>query len=821
MVATKYTQSSERLKSKLPEKVYQELEAFAAFEAEEKFASIYEILNRRFEKMNELVLEVTELEKSGQDINIQEVQRLFFEIANPKEMHEDLKRAFHFSEISRKYDYFLKEMQDNPYGSLFSKLSLPEQAFTYLDSQILKEAEPVFEELESYTILVKNHFELIRSEKSAKGFKLFVKLMVKGISFAVLGPMGSIGAGLFVNTLFDQKTAIGRSMNDVGNQFDEYEEELKNSLDNMEIAYRYVLMSLYGGALLKVNEALENHYLEIHALNLKRKKYSLKYIEAEEVNTRLWAERQIYMIKRKIAEEKWYEVHAMTDRFYHYVKTNPGMGPVLLTNGRSLGRESFLLKYFVVSKMAEVLKSEGNPGWADYVGNMLEQLPFTVKKEEAKEFGAKLPAEWGMLLVHYTLVNKELATVKAYLDYTYRIVRRILKDWDIPDEERFSENEVDWNIAFGYVLSHFAEDMKLQHPMATYHDEFKLNRPLVKELYSWYLKVAGKDKLSRYLWVLVQIANAALVIAPFVKAGVKIGGLLKSVFRHVGGWLGMNGGKLAKNTLKLASILLLFYGGYQYKDEILEVAASMTAGDAAEGEVFEEDWNDEEASESDGGADFTEETVEESWDEGEETFENDQQDSSASEGSTEEMVVSEDELAGSTEEMLVSEGELAGESEAVVNDAVSEEELADASLPELHIYRLGSAGFQLNGRTFGALLEQQTAPATDTPYSLVITEELPDGMYVYSEEVLHSEPEGIWATRLIEEKSQLLAVTYPGSKNVDVFNVNAEGVIVDKHEVFAELFTAYPDMFTYTDADTMEMRKITIIAGEYVDEVEN
>jgi hypothetical protein len=808
----------QRLKSKLPAKVYNELIEYTIRLSETKFIGIHELLNRRFERLNEEILAWTKLEESGQEVSVKEIQRSFFEIANPKEMYRDLERAFNFSDISRHYNYFLSGMKHNTYGSLFTMLSLPEPSFQYLNSLIIKEAESAFNSLALYSSLVKNHFDLIASEKSARGFKFFVKLFFKGISFAALGPMGSIGAGLVINALFDSGSALGRSMTEVAEQYDQYEIELKESLNNMEHAYRNVVLSLFSGAIIKANEALANQHLEIHSLNMEKYEFSVVFFGKEEVNIRLWAERQIHIIKRKMDEGKWYEVHALTDRFYHFVKSKPGMGAILLKSGRSLGRQSFLLKYHVVSKIAETLRMQGDSSWTEYVGSMLKQLPYTVKSSEAEELGIKQPAEWGMLLLHQALAEKKPALVISYLDYSYRIVRRMVNEWNVLDDEQLAEDEVDWNVAFGYVLSLFAKDkLKQQHPLETYHHQFFFNRRLIKDLRKRYLNIAGKDSMSRYLWMLLQIASAAGIIKPVYKVLKNTGSMVKSASIYFGKWLWRNGGKVVKTTVSLATILLLLYGGYSYKEEIEAKFYDLAEGLSTE-EVKE---LDEDVVYSDT----------ESFEATEDAFVDDsaQADANVETGSAEQEV---------GEEMMDSEGEAAlleEETKSIseaASDAVSAEELAEyeensvdgqseESDADIEVIRIGFMPFQVGGRAFEANLDEQTTPATELPFSLSITEERPDSIYVQSYEGLDTKPENIWVTNFIDETKQLIAVSYPDSSFLDVFTVSSEGILEERFKISVVNFTPDTEGFTYIDRETGAIHRIFIETGNYVDELVN
>ena len=275
--------------------------------------------------------------------------------------------------------------------------------------------------LTAYDNQIKEHVDLLKREQSSKGLRFISKMVVKGIGHAALGPFGSIGAGLLMNAFFDQRSLVGQSLTKVENQLFSFLDELNDTLEKMKIAYKYVLLALYGGALIKVNQVLKNYHLELYSLNLLTYEFTVSYIGREAVNFSLWAERQVFMIKRKIEEEKWDEAYVMTDKFYHYVKEQPGAFPIVLKNGRSVVRESSLLKYVVISKMAEVRKQQQNGKWIPFIQEIFQQLPFIVRKEEVEEYDVKSPAEWGMLLIQQAINQKDPAIFKPLFRLYIRI----------------------------------------------------------------------------------------------------------------------------------------------------------------------------------------------------------------------------------------------------------------------------------------------------------------------------------------------------------------------------------------------------------------
>ena len=824
----------QRLKQKLAVPVWEELEAFVDQTTENRFDTIYSSLDERYLLLKKDIYDRLSDEASRERIDPKELQRRFFEIANPKDMYQDLWQAFQFHEIGTEYEHYLSMMQNEIYGELFKPLALPPSFYEQLSLRVMNESSPAFTALASYGDQVKEHIELLKIEQSAKGFRFITKIVAKGIGLVTLGPFGSIGAGILMNMLFDGNSKVGQSWANTEEELFSFLDVLNESLEKMKQAYKYVLLALYGGAFVKVNEVLGKNHLELYSLNLAAYEYTLSYTGREKVNFSLWVERQVFMIKRKISEGKWNEAHVMTDRFYHYVNSQPGAFPIVLKNGRSVLRESFLLKYIVISKLAEEKKRK-QADWISFVQEIFKQLPHMVRKEEAAEYSVKSPAEWGMLLVHQANKMKDPTVFEPYLDYTYRLVKRKKNDWKIPQGEELVEGELDWCVLFGFITSDFLlEKWKRTHPLQADGESIYYEKNWLKFLRKWYIEVTGsKDRMTRYLSLFIQAINLSYVITPSYKLIKKAG---KEIHRN---WK-----PILKTSVSAAIILLLVYGAFHQKDRAIAFFAGWNEKQESTGVTAV---NGEESYQTltiqvDGGANVRSEAsidgailftlrqgTEVLWF-GEEAYEASSGnwyyiESENGEGWMNEMVLhpsNEPDLTSNDRETTQTDlSDTVNVTETIQSapDISMETEIEeDVSEQMSSFYRLKSVDFGHAERSYQANLDERTDTSVQYPYLLSITETVSATTYVQSSETLYRKPKDLWATNIKDESYQIVAVSYADASNeINFFLVDPNGDIETSGSLTVSEFHQNDDGFIYSDAATGEERLLSIESGQSID----
>lgn len=817
----------QRLQRKLAKDVWEELEAFVDHKVEEKFDSIQDSLDNRYLLLKTDVYDRLSENAAKEQVDPKALQRRYFEIANPKDMYNDLQVAFQFDEIGVEYEEFLSKIQQETYGHLFKPLVLPPSAYQQLSLRVAKESTPTYAALAIYREEVKEHFDLVKREQSSKGFRFFTKMVAKGFGLVTLGPFGSIGAGLLVNALFDENSLIGQSMSNVENTLFSFLDELNETLDKMKEEYTYVLYALYGGCLLKVNEVLDHHHLELHSLNLLTYEFTVKFTGQEEVNFSLWAERQMYIIERKMKEEKWTEAHRMTDQFYHYVQSQPGAFPILLKNGRSVVRQSFLLKYIVISKMAEDRKQQGD--WIHFVQEMFKQLPFTVRKKEVEAYRVKSPAEWGMLLVQQAIKEKDPTIFYSYLEYACQLVKRRETVWKVPKDEELEQDEIDWNIFFGFVASDLLEDKwKKEHPIQSYSKQVFYETAWLKSIRKWYKEVTkSKDTMTRYISLLIHSIQVSSFIAP-----------IYHFMKLVWNWLRDHWKPMMKLSVSAAVIVLLLFTAYQQKDKAIAFITSFGQEEAnSEVPEFIEDeyrevWtiqveegaNVRDLASVNGDILFTLEMGSEVTWFGEKAY--DEQNSMwyyiqsyYGDGWIHEQVlypsiVASNEETGDQEltESIEQEDVVEGPTETLVEEKASEQ--------NPHYYRLQSVDFSHSEGTYEANLEERFDIVLEKPYFLSITEDVSGTIMVRSQENLPRKPEKVWASNIVGETYQLVAVSYEEAGNgIDVFLINPYGEVVSVMNFLTSNFNEHEAGFIYLDANTGKKRLITIESDQLIDRV--
>ncbi|WP_068676421.1 SH3 domain-containing protein [Oceanobacillus sp. Castelsardo] len=839
----------DRLQDKLARNVWEELQAFVEKKVEEKFHGIYVSLDKRYALLKAEVYE--RISDESEQVDPMEIQRRLFEIANPREMHTDLQEALQFNEIGPEYEDFLFRIQEDTYGHLFQPLILQQEAYQQLERKIFEESNQAYLALNNYAKQMKAYVDIVKKERESKGFHFFTKLVAKGIGLVAFGPFGSIGAGVFMNALYAEGSNARQAMTNLEEALFFFLDELDEALEKMKAAYTYVLFALYGGCFQKVNEVLEKYNIELNDLNLLTYEFTVKYTGKEETNFTLWAERQNYIIERSIRDEKWDEARVLTDRFYHYVKNQPGAFPIVLQNGRSVYRQSYLLKYIVISKIAE---TRGK--WIGFVQEMFKQLPYMVRKKEVEDYDVKSPVEWGMLLIQQAIKKKDPSILKPYLDYTCKLVKRRQNAWKVPVGEELVEGELDWNTLLGYITVDFLSDKwKEEHPLQTYTKDASYEKDWLQGLRKWYIELTGrKDSLTRYISLLIFGIHVGNVVRPIVNICKKSGKKLHSYRKPI-----------MKVSLSGAVALTVIFGGYQLKDEAIgfissfgseqemggKVAASDVEADVETLTIQVDDGaNVRDYYSLDGNVLFTlAKGTEVHW-KGEEVFGDDASgkwyyiQAENGEGWINEIVlepssVVEDDLTD-IEEPVPSDVQSVVETDVYESNGSMEEFVSSVSEDSTDIYEndmepvlepeIESTNEDdvYDGPTYRrhqavefssyiATLDERIDMEVDEPYSLYILEETPEVDYVRSVETLYEKPQEIWASNIEGETYQLVAVSYENLNEIDIFVVNPEGMIDSRETIAISDFYEVPEGFKYADAYTDEEMVLTVEAGVMVE----
>ena len=412
----------------------------------------------------------------------------------------------------------------------------------------------------------------------------------------------------------------------------------------------------------------------------------------------------------------------------------------------------------------------------------------------------------------------------------------------------------------GFVTSDFLLDKwKGKHPIQSYSKNQLYTKEWLKFLRKWYIEVTeSKDAMTRYLSLLIQAINLSYITVPTVqllkKAGKKI--------HLTGKWIYSHRKPILKTSLSAALILLLVYGAFQQKDRAIAFFNQLTSEQEnsevamAEGESqqtltiqVEGGANVRNQASLDGAILFTlEQGKEVSWS-GEKAYEEKSGnwyyiESERGDGWINEVVLSpadEQDMASAEIEMddqqngeSVPANEIAADPEQQVEvesmqDSVSLDSNSQESNPIGNDTEVSSEStssyYQLNSVDFGhgealyhANLEERMDTSVENPYSLSITEEMPDATYVRSKATLNRKPQNLWATSIMNETYQLVAVAYEdGANEMDIFLIDPNGMIENNNSITVSEFSEGDEGFMYVDANTGIKRLLSIESGQLTD----
>lgn len=97
---------------------------------------------------------------------------------------------------------------------------------------------------------------------------------------------------------------IVNAQENVRQMWDKYNEQLKVDLEQLKTHYKYVQLSLYGGAFVTVNKQLKKSGIEFQKLYLQDNVYKLQLIKGEQGQVVTWAIETISHIQSLLQKKK-------------------------------------------------------------------------------------------------------------------------------------------------------------------------------------------------------------------------------------------------------------------------------------------------------------------------------------------------------------------------------------------------------------------------------------------------------------------------------------------------------------------------------------
>lgn len=545
-----YDQLKGQLYKNLSKDVAEEIEAFVQIKTTEKFDSLWKILNRRFERLNELY--ESDSENDSKEEQNKKIKR-FFDLTNPKYVTDELKVIIEFDEIEKDFKAVIDTLAKGEHGKLFLRYKFDSNLFGFLKHGLLVELKNLASKLEVYTEQIGQHVILLQEINDSKKTKGAIKGGLTALSLIVGVPFLGTAAGKLMGANDEAKQTD--SLKKVFGKWDDYTDQLRVFLEDLEYRYRHILMTLYGGTLLRVNEQFRSFHLELEWLNLKTNDYGLCLTEEEIKRVKNWVNETTSGMDELLATNKVKEALHVSNRFFHFVSDNPIMSRTVVQREKSVMYLANLYKYAALTKKVEELDAEkGN----ELIVEIYRQLPLFVHDADLESI--KITTQTKMLskLIHRCLEDKNEDQLVIFLEYFQRMVKRGERENIYIGEDG---RKADESFVIFYLLSVFVEEvLKKESPTSGFFKDYFVKYKYVRKLRKYYVENCGIDKFSKMLGQAQFISGTMTLFSPIIKPFVRY----------------------TKRSIAIMLLIVLATVGYVQKDAIVEKTSAFFTNDKDE-----------------------------------------------------------------------------------------------------------------------------------------------------------------------------------------------------------------------------------------------
>lgn len=274
-----------KMKRYLTEEVINGIDAFADMETNHLIEDMNVELSVRFKRLNKEVYEKIKNQKSQEEY--QQALQNFFQLTDVRQVTGDLRRALRFERLKARYDQLIKNFAAEKYGNCFRDFAFEKSMFNYLKQGLYVNFVQVTDALEGYAYKVKAYFDLLKSIRDRAGEKAFARITTS-IAASLIIPFGSLAVrGLFSAFNTDEQK-INDAINEVSTYWDSYIEALDQYQTDLRTRYKHILISLYGGLFISVQQQLDKHWIQIADLNLEEDKYLLQVHPKKQKDLQTW-----------------------------------------------------------------------------------------------------------------------------------------------------------------------------------------------------------------------------------------------------------------------------------------------------------------------------------------------------------------------------------------------------------------------------------------------------------------------------------------------------------------------------------------------------
>ncbi len=421
----------------------------------------------------------------------------FFELTDVHDVSQELKEVFAFTELETEFDSLVRVLSKHEYGHLFSAYQFDSNVFHYLRQGLQSDITVVSSELEYYAECVKDHFLLLKNLRESSGFKSAFKIGASILGGAIAGPLGAIGARGISGSFFNDDSAIGESMQEVAVAWDGYGDELDHFIKELDDKYRYVMLSLYGGLFLSVNQQLKQVNIEIKDMALNSVNYELGLTKKEARRVQTWALETIESIQLKLKKQEYQEASFMANQFYHYVDQHPVMSRTEIKEEKSLKYVANVIKLATINHQAATFLKRNEQEFRSLIVELYKQQPMLITDDDVTKLGAPSQAELFLHFIHISLKENDAQALSVLFDYTVRMIDR-MDQGEFYIGEYFNDDCLFHTLII--VAAQFArEKRKQQHPLFEETKKMRLEPKMYKQIKALYKPIGPKDKFDTFL----------------------------------------------------------------------------------------------------------------------------------------------------------------------------------------------------------------------------------------------------------------------------------------------------------------------------------
>lgn len=481
------------LRYKLPGPVVEEIIALANLRTNEKFDQIIGVLSERYDQLKRLYEKFAAVKDQNE---YRECLKRFFELVHPRDVLTELKAVLTFPEIRTNYELFIEQCASRPYGEVFARYRWNEEVYVRLEAGILTHSKRLMEPLEKHARQIADHVDLLEDMKDSAVGKGIIKIGSRVAGSLLAGPIGSLAArGLTSLFMEDDREKIPASLERVEAQWNAFSDTLDEFIRETRVIYRYVLLTLYGGTLLKVQEDLHARQLRITDINLLDHDFLLELTEEETQRVLDWAESSGRKIEQAIMGKQSDAALSASQIFYQTVSSSSVHSGVLVQENRSLLYQANLYKAAAICLKASEFAAQDPQRFAGLLQQYYLQAPMLVNDKDMEPWLSETLLPLSLKYIHISLSAKKDDALLAMADYFERMFERTGKQLMWTGEQ--VSGEMDTVVLL--LNRMLFKNKPSQRPLAEAMREELPNPEALKQLASRYTALSKGDAFAREL----------------------------------------------------------------------------------------------------------------------------------------------------------------------------------------------------------------------------------------------------------------------------------------------------------------------------------